>query len=215
MKKTLLFLITASLFIAAQTSRATISITATPSSQTVNIGSTFTISLSLTVSQNTAPANVTAYDLYLVTAAANSGYFSVNSATPSANSPFTAFGPTQPAGGDPLSTAAAAGYVRNGVDEGYSGTAQATPFANLALETLTLSVGTNVPRGTYTFQTTTMSTAGVYYSDVSDTGGTVYEATSPGVFSITVVPEPSTWALALRGGAAAILAVRRRGRNAV
>ena len=209
MKKTLLPLFAAAaLLVSAQTSRATISITATPSSQTVNLGSTFTISLSLTVTQSSAPANVTAYDLYLATASANSGYFRITVANPTG--PFAAAGPTNP-NGDPLSTAAASGFVRNNIDQGFSGSAQTTPFANVALETLTLSVGTNVPRGTYTFSTTTTANSGGIYSRVSDTSGNVYEITGAGTFSINVVPEPSTWALGFLGAVAAIIAARRVG----
>ena len=211
MKKMLLPLVAAaSLLVSAQTSRATISITATPSSQTVNLGSTFTISLSLTVTQSSAPANVTAYDLYLATASANSGYFRITGANPTG--PFAAAGPTNP-NGDPLSTAAASGFVRNNIDQGFSGSAQTTPFANIALETLTLSVGTNVPRGTYTFSTTTTTNSGGFYSRVSDTSGNVYEITGAGTFSINVVPEPSTWALGLLGAVAAIIAVCHRARR--
>ena len=94
-----------------------------------------------------------------------------------------------------------------------SGSSQATPFSNLALETLTLSVGTAVPLGTYTFSTTTSANSGGFYSRVSDTGGNVYEITGAGTFAITVVPEPSTWALGLLGGAAGMIAMRRRGQS--
>ncbi len=197
MKKALLPILTVLMLLSAQASRATISITATPSNQNVAAGGSFNVSLSLSVTQNTAPANVTAFDLYLVTASTNSGFFSIASATPTG--PFNAFGPTLPAAGDPLSTAAATGYVRNGVDLGFSGNSQATPFANVSLESITFSLAANVPLGTYTFATSTMPTAGVYYSDVADTTGAVYEVTSPGTFSINVVPEPSPWALVAVG----------------
>lgn len=214
MKKTLLFLVAASLLVAARNSRAagqSITINATPSSQTVNIGSTFTISLSLTVA-TAVPSSVTAYDLYLATAAANAGYFRITAATPTG--PFTAAGPTNPTG-DPLSTAAASGFVRNNIDQGFSGTAQTTPFTNLALETLTLSVGVNVPTGTYTFSTTTSANSGGFYSRVSDGSGNTYEPNTPGTFSINIVPEPSTWALGLLGGTVGMLALHRRARRTV
>lgn len=171
-----------------QASAQTISIAASPTSQSVAPGGSFNVSLTLSVPQGAGPSNVAAYDLYLITGSANAGYFSITSAT--ATGPFNAFGPNDSAG-DPLNTAATTGYVMNNLDQGFSGTTQTVPFANLQLETLTLSLGMNVPAGTYTFQTSTTPTAGVYYSDVSDSGGTVYEVTAPGTFSITVVPEPS------------------------
>ena len=212
MKNTFVFLLAALSLCAVRTSRATISIAATPSTQTVSLGGTFTISLSLTVTQSSAPANVTGFDLYLATSSANSGYFTVKAAA--ATGPFTSSGPASPES-DPLSTAAAAGFVRNGLDQGFSGATVNTPTTSLALETLTLSVGANVPKGTYTFLTTSASNAGVYYSDISDSGFNTYPVDTAGTFSITVVPEPSTWALGLLGGAVGLIAVRRRTRRTV
>ena len=168
-----------------------ISIAASPASESVAAGSSFNISLTLSVPQGSGPSNVTAYDLYLVTAATNSAYFSITAVNPTG--PFNTLGPDD-TNGDPLKIAAGSGYVRNGIDQGFSGTAQTVPFSNLALETLTLAVAANTPANTYIFQTSTMATAGVYYSDVSDSGGKVYEVTSAGTFSISVVPEPSSLA---------------------
>ena len=207
MKKTLLLLLAASSLCTVQSSRATISFGATPSSQTVSLGSNFTISISVSVTQNSAPADLRGFDLYLATAAANSGYFTIQSATPGTS--FTLDGP--PAGADPLSTAAAAGFVRNNVDQGFDGSTVNTPVSNLLLETLTLSIGANVPVGTYTFSTTTSANAGMNYSDVFDSNFAVYQADMPGTFSITVVPEPSTWAM-LGFGAVGVglMTLRRR-----
>ena len=183
-------------------SAQTISLAAMPGSQSVPGGGSFTVSLTVTVPQGSGPSDVAGFDLYLVTAAANSGYFSITAATPTG--PFTDNGPDD-SNGDPLANPAtdnsgtSTGYVQNGIDQLFTGADQTVPVTNLPLERLTLSVAADTPPNTYSFQTTTMSTAGVDYSDVTDMNGTAYEAKSPGTFSITVVPEPATWAMLLGG----------------
>ncbi len=174
-----------------------ISLGAAPGSQTVTPASEFSVSLTLNVPQDSGPTNVVGFDLFLVTAAINSGYFSITAVTPTG--PFT-----DPAGPstlpDSLTTAAASGFVRNQYDQGFTGTSQTVPVANLSLEDLVVSVAANTPLGTYMFKTSTISTAGAAaYSDVVDSNGNAYEATSPGTFSITVVPEPGAAALLLAG----------------
>ncbi len=170
----------------AQTGASGTTFSATPSIQMANPGGTFSVTLSL--SGMTPPANITAFDLYLVTASSNSGFFTITGSTPTG--PFNAFGPTIPGSGDPLSTAAAANFVRNNVDLGYSGTAQNPPY-NLSLESVSFSIGANVPAGTYTFFTSTQANAGNFYSDVADTSSGVFTV-GQGSFQITVVPEPTT-----------------------
>ena len=176
-----------------------ISISAMPGSQSVPTGGSFNVSLAVSVPQGSGPSDVAGFDLYLVTAAANSGYFSITAATPTG--PFNQFGPDDSTP-DPLSTDTGTGYVQNSMNQGAlanDGDAQTVPVTNLNLVNLTLSVGANTPVGTYTLQTSTTPTAGAGFSDVTDSNGTPYEATSPGMFSITVVPEPATWAMMLGG----------------
>ncbi len=194
-----------------QSALATITITATPSTQSVAAGGTFNVTFSLSVTQATAPANVAGFDLYLATITGNSGRFAITTAT--GQGVFTSLGPTEPNGGDFLSTTAATGFVRNGVDQGFLATAnQTTPVSGLALERLTLSVAVGTPAGNYTFSTSTAANAGAQFTRITDSNGTTYQIDNPGTFSITVVPEPSTWALLLAGTGAVLGITSRRQR---
>lgn len=179
----------------------------TPSSQTVSAGGTFNVTFSLT--GTTPPNNITAYDLYIVTSSNNSGFFTIKTSTPTG--PFSAFGPDL-GSGDPLSTAAATGFVRNGLDLGYSGTTQTPPYS-ISLQTVGFTLSSSTPLGVYTFFSSTVPNSGNFYSDISDTNGTVYSV-GQGSFQITVVPEPSTWALGLTGLAVVALIGFRRTRTA-
>ena len=166
---------------AMHSASASISAAATPTTQQVSAGGMFSVSLSLTVTGAAGdPANVTAFDLYLVTASGNSGDFTLTSATGAGV--FTASGPND-AGGDPLNNPAAKGFVINGLDQGFSASsAQTTPLTQAPLESLTLTVSPSTPAGTYTLATSTATTAGNLYSDVSDSNGNVFEITNAGTF---------------------------------
>ena len=177
---------------------------ASPLTQNVS-GGTFQVTLSL---QDSGPNNAAAFDIYIATAAANSGLFSITSATGQGvwtNSGPGSFSP------DALNIAAASGFVRNNIDMGFSASSpQSAPFTQ-AIEILAFSY--TAGPGTYTFSTTTTANAGGFYSDVSDsTGNSVIEG-SPGTFTITIVPEPATWSLLGLGGLATVgLNVLRRRR---
>jgi hypothetical protein len=167
-------------------------------------GGTFSVTISL---QDTGPANAAAFDLYIATAAANSGLFSITGVTGIA--PWTSSGPSS-GFPDTLNVAAASGFVRNNVDLGFSSVPpQAAPFTQ-QIETIYFAY--TAGPGTYTFSTTTTANAGAFYSDVSDSNGNVVEA-APGTFTLTSVPEPATWSLLGLGGLATVgLNVLRRRR---
>jgi len=212
MKKTLLLSLAIAASIAssalAQTPSGT-TFSFTPTTQNVALGGNFNVTISL--SGTTPPANITAYDLYLVTAAANSGFFRITSSTPTG--PFNASGPTIPPSGDPFSTAAASGFVRNGLNLGYSGPPQNPPYS-ISLQSINIALNPGVPLGTHTFFTSTVANANGFFSDVSDTNGGVFTV-GQGSFQIAVVPEPSTWSLVGLGGLACIgMTVLRRRRCA-
>lgn len=209
MKKFLLTLALAAalpqiMFAQAGTSGATFVIT--PSSQSVAAGGTFNVDFSLTGTP--PPDTIAGYDLYLVTAAANSGFFSITSSD-ATGSPFNALGPDPSDFPDTLNAAAQAGFVRNNANLGYVGDSQNPPF-NIFLQTITISLSPSVAPGTYTFFTSTTANAGGFFSDVFDSGP-VFEVPQ-GQFSVTVVPEPSTWSLFGLGavGLVGLMALRRR-----
>jgi len=136
-----------------------------------------------------------------VTSSANSGLFSITSY--SATGPFTI-----PSGSfsspdainDNNSADAASGFVINHTDLGFGGQAQNSPY-NFPLETLTISTGALTPGATYTFFTSSLATTGSnqLFSDVTDNNGNAFTVPQS-QFSITAVPEPSTWWLLVSGG---------------
>lgn len=199
----------------ARAATATISLSASPSAQTAAPGGTFNVTLSLSVTATSGnPTNVDGFDMYFVTLTGNRGLFSISAATGTGD--FKSFGPTEPSGGDALNVDAATGFVRNGVDQGFLGPSPTAPPANYSLETVTFSIAPSTALGTYSFSTSTMANAGpAYYSDIFDSGGTVYPIDNAGTFSITVVPEPSTFgflAVAASAGLAGYALRRRRAR---
>src|SRR3954470_12320539 len=90
MKKSLLIAIAVAGLL-TQSVLAQISLTATPSSQNITAGSMFDVQIHLSVT-GTTPADVDGFNLWLETAAANSGLFTISSVTNNVNW-------TTPAGG--------------------------------------------------------------------------------------------------------------------
>jgi len=196
----------AALGLLAQSAFAQYTFSASPTSQTAS-GGVFSVTISLQDTGSTVATNAAAFDLYIATAAANSGLFKITSVT--GQGVWTSSGPGA-VFPDTLSTAAASGFVRNGADMGFSATSvQTGPFTQ-PIELMNFSY--TAPAGTYVFSTTTTANAGAFFSDVSNSNGDVVEGTA-GTFTITIVPEPTTWSLLGLGGLAAVgMSVLRRRR---
>jgi hypothetical protein len=198
----------------AQTALAQITLVATPGSQSAVAGGTFNVQISLNVT-GTTPANVAGFNLWLETVAANSGFFAVTAAVSNVSGWNTPSGATSFP--ETLTTTGSthAGFAQNThslgfVDTSGGSNAHVTPFSGLLLETLTFSIAGNTPLATYTFTSTT-SASDPRTSSVNDSVGASFNVNTPASFSITVVPEPSTWAmLGLGGLICAVLVVRRR-----
>lgn len=209
LKRTLLSTIAA--FILAQAASAQITLTATPSTQTVDLSSSNLFNVTISISG--APADMVGFDLWLETIAANSGYFSIAGASPSSGSPFDF--PTGP-GNYPdeinTSNSSHSGFAQNSGSQGFGSSSPQTYNGDLV--TLTLAVNPGTPTGTtYNFNTTEQATSGNNRGSSVSTTTTTHYVDNPATFSVTVIPEPSTWALIGVGALGFVALNRFRGRR--
>ena len=227
MKRTLLILSLAVAFI-GQASAQTITVSS-PSSPTVSPGAVFNVTIQLSVS-SALPSSVTALNLLLATPStgANSGvnFFTVKFGSGSATFPTSTGNGTSVSNFNTAGTGANAGFnvstIGNdlGANAGGGAGAGTGPFSNVTVDLLQFTAAPNTPIGTYTFRAALTGT-GIERSFINDanndgpnTGGT-YNVNSAPTFTITVVPEPSTWAFLTLGTFACVgLVMLRRQRSA-
>lgn len=220
--KKLILTLTACLALAIVSSAfATITISANPSSQTVARGGTFNVTFSLQVTGGAGdPANVAGIDLFLQALKSQnsvsdiSGFFSITGQTITLSG-WSAAGPGNYS--DALTAARSTNHgssvVENLEDQALSannaGQVRSVPFATTSFQTLTLAVAANVPVGTYTFTTSApISSTDARGTHLTDSSGNYFVPTTQATFSITVVPEPSTWAMIATGALGLVATIR-------
>jgi len=181
MKMKVLFLL---ILISAQPVFGQVIFTASPSSSTVGLGSTFNVTFAATT---TVP--FTGFDLFLGTSSADANEFTVTAATLGSQFTYIAGAPSLPAN---LST--------TGVED--FGLTQTPGATNLpaggpyTLTTLTIEADNGLSFGdhTLTIQSALPDASGVYNADFSPSS-----ISGPVNFTVDVVPEPGTASLLLAG----------------
>lgn len=218
MKKTLLVLVVASAF-AYHASAQTYTVTGTPSSQTVNLASTnlFNVTIQLSTS-GTPPTNLVSVNLLLETLNANASFFTVQFLNGSASFP-TANNPGGPASFNTASTSHAGFTDSNPTVDlganvgGGAPVSNAGGVTNLSVDTLRFTIAPGTPNGTYSFNATLGFPSDPNGSFLDGSDNVARGITAAPQFSITVVPEPSTWSMLALGGLAAVGFQLRRTRR--
>lgn len=223
MKRTLLILSIAVAFLGYQASAQTITVTG--SNTIVSPGQIFNVTIQLSVSQALSN-NVTALNLLLATptSGANSGvgFFTIQYGSGSTDFP-TRNGTGAPTTFNTAGTGGNSGFTLTtltndlGANAG-GGAGRTAPFSNVTVDLLQFTVAGNTPQGVYNIRATLPGTVSnertflnVAGNGGPDTGGT-YNINSAPIFTITVVPEPSSWAFLTLGaaGCAGLVVLRRR-----
>ena len=224
MKRTLLILSLAAAFIGQASTQAQTITVSSPDSPTVNPGDVFNVTIQLSVSA-ALPTSVTALNLLLATpsSGANSGvdFFTVKFGSGSATFPTSTGNGTTVSNFNTAGTGSNTGFnvstVSNdlGANAGGGAGAGTGPFSNVTVDLLQFTVAPGTPDGTYTFRATPGTTERTFINDAGNDGtnpGGTYNITSAPTFTITVVPEPSTWAFLTLGtfGCAGLVMLRRQ-----
>lgn len=199
---------------------ATSTISGTPSSQIVNLASTnvFNVTIQLTTS-GPPPTDLVSVNLLLETLTANASYFTAQFASGSASFP-TANNPGGPASFNTASTSHS-GYTDSNPSfdlganiGGGSPVSNSAGVTNLAVDTVKFTIAPNTPNGTYFFAATLGFPGDPNGTFIEGSDNIARGLTSASQFSITVVPEPSTWAMLILGGLGVVglqsLRARRR-----
>ena len=175
------------------------SISASPSTFSISSASGF---FDVTLSLSTSASNISAFDLFLqsVSPNINSGNFSISltSAVIGATAAAAGQNPDAISTTSPYSNSGA--RATNGVDQGFSYSADQTiTGGNFTLETLRISYSfSSLPSAgtSFTFTTTPSGLGGApgtyFYSNNFATFNTI---NTPASFTVSVVPEPSTYTL--------------------
>jgi len=183
---------------------ATGTITLTPSSNQIS-GTSGVFNVTVALSNATAN-NISAFDLFLQSNSTGADSFTITNTTPVLDSA-NATRATTPQFPDAftMSGSTQAGFFQNTHDQGFSYEADQALSGSTTLETLQISysfgsapaLGTTFTFGTSASGAGGPNTKGTYF--YSDNFATYNQITTPGSFTLTVVPEPATWMLLIVG----------------
>ena len=220
MKKTLLLLSVIASLASHQMSAQTISVTGSSGTIDPSTTSFFDATISLSVSSNVG--DVTALNLLLATptSGATSGapYFTVQYLQGSTSFPTRVGSGAVSMFDTPTGSGPNAGFTVStpSNDLGSSGPGLTSPFSNVAVDILRFTIDPNTPAGTYEFRATLGFPTDFNGSFINIAGGNpdTLSVNDAPIFTVTVVPEPSTWALIAVGGMASVgMTIFRRRKN--